>query len=200
MVLKSLNMVVSGVGGQGLITLASLLAGSAVESGTKALVAETHGLSQRGGSVEVHVRLGDVIAPLVPKGGADLILGLELIETSRTAYYLKENGCILTSDMLLRPGIPNVKMPKREELINFLKKVTDKVYVVPASEMAEKVGGSIFINSVMLGALAATGLLNGLVDINILEKNVRGLRMGEKNLEAFKLGFDYCSRGRCSCR
>ncbi len=199
MVLRRLNIIISGVGGQGLITLASLLASSTVESGSKALVAETHGLSQRGGSVEVHVRLGDVIAPLVPKGGADVILGLELIETARTAHYLKENGCILASDLILRPGIPNVKMPKKGELIGYLKKVTDRIYVIPASEIAEKIG-SIFTNSVMLGALVATGLLEGFIDIKTIESNVKSLRMGDKNLEAFKLGFNYCSRNCFGCK
>ena len=196
---RSLNIVVSGVGGQGLITLATILARSAVESGTKALVAETHGLSQRGGSVEVHIRLGDVIAPLVPKGGADLILGLELIEAARSVHYLREGGCILASDLMLRPGIPNVKMPKKEEIVRYLNDVAEKVYIVPASEIAEKVGGTIFTNSVMLGALVATGLLDGLVSTEILENNIKGLRMGEKNLEAFKLGLDYCSRNCRRC-
>ncbi len=197
---KNLNIVVSGVGGQGLITLATILARSAVESGTKALVAETHGLSQRGGSVEVHVRLGDVLAPLVPKGGADLILGLEMIETARSVPYLKEEGCILASDLMLRPGIPNVKMPKREEIENYLKKLTDKVYVVPASKIAESVGGTLFTNSVMLGALAGSGLLKEFVNVDVLENNIRGLRMGEQNLRAFRLGFDYCSRNCGGCR
>jgi indolepyruvate ferredoxin oxidoreductase beta subunit len=194
---KNLNIVVTGVGGQWLITLATVLANSAVESGTYALVAETHGLSQRGGSVEVHVRLGDVIAPLVPKGGADIVLGLELIETARCAHYVKENGYILASDMMLRPGIPNVSMPKREDLISFLRSVTENVYVIPATKIAEDLGGSIFMNSVMLGALAATGLLKEFVKINILENNIKRLRMGEKNLRAFQLGFSYCQR---NCR
>jgi len=78
-----LNVVMVGVGGQGLVTAAKVLADAAIDSGTKALVAETHGLSQRGGAVEVHVRLGDVYAPLVPRGRADVLLAFEIIEAAR---------------------------------------------------------------------------------------------------------------------
>ena len=77
--------------------------------------------------------------------------------------------------------------------------MTDRIYVIPASEIAEKIG-SIFTNSVMLGALVATGLLEGFIDIKIIESNVKSLRMGDKNLEAFKLGFNYCSRNCFGCK
>ncbi|MCE4620912.1 MAG: indolepyruvate oxidoreductase subunit beta [Desulfurococcales archaeon] len=191
---KRLNIIITGVGGQGIITLATLIARAALLSGTKALVAETHGLSQRGGSVEVHVRLGAVEAPLIPRGEADVLLGLELIETTRRLDYVKTNGVILTSDVIMKPALPGVKLPGRDELIEELQSANRiLVVVVPATSMASEVGGLLFVNTMMLGALAASGLLEGLVDPGKLERLVRGLRRGEENYRAYRLGFEYYS-------
>ena len=195
---RSLNILIVGVGGQGLITLATILAEAALSRGVKALVAETHGLSQRGGSVEVHVRLGSVRAPLIPAGGVDVLLGLELIETARKLRMLSPKGYVLTSDIMLRPGVPGVKMPSRASLINAIRDVVgERLLIVPASKLAREAGGLIFANTVMLGALASTGLLKGLVSNEALEGVISKMKRAESNLKAFKLGLDYCSN---SCR
>ncbi|MEM0331318.1 MAG: 2-oxoacid:acceptor oxidoreductase family protein, partial [Archaeoglobaceae archaeon] len=80
-----LNILVVGVGGQGALTTAHLIARSAMKAGLNVLVAETHGMAQRGGSVEVHVRIGDVHSPLIPDCGADIVLALEPSEALRYA-------------------------------------------------------------------------------------------------------------------
>jgi indolepyruvate ferredoxin oxidoreductase beta subunit len=194
---RRLSILVAGVGGQGLITLAATLARAAVASGTKVLVAETHGLSQRGGSVEVHVRLGDVYSPLIAEGDADTVLGLELIETARRAHMVKRDGVILSADTILRPAVPGVKVPKRDELVEAITKATGvKPILVPARQLALKAGSGLYANMVMLGALASTNLLDGLVDLETLERTVSSLRRGRENLEAFRLGFNYCSGSR----
>jgi indolepyruvate ferredoxin oxidoreductase beta subunit len=191
---RRVSILLAGVGGQGLITLASTLARAAVSSGTKALVAETHGLSQRGGSVEVHVRLGDVYSPLIALGDADAILGLELIETARRVRYLKPGGLILSSDAILRPAVPNVKVPSRDELAGSIRRATSvDPILIPARELARRAGGGIYANTVMLGALMATGLLDGLVPVESVERVIRTMRRSEENLKAFHLGFDYCA-------
>jgi len=192
------SILIAGVGGQGLITLASTLARAALASGTKALVAETHGLSQRGGSVEVHVRLGDVYSPLIAPGDADVILGLELIEAARRVKYLSPNGVILTSDTILRPAVPGVKVPSRNELVDSIKRATGaEPILVPARQLAHKAGGALYANTVMLGALMASGLLEGLVPIEAVERVIRTMRRSEENLRAFRLGLDYCTL-KCS--
>jgi len=191
---RKLNILIAGVGGQGLITLATLLARAAVASGSNALVAETHGLSQRGGSVTVHLRLGDVVAPLIPRGGADVLLGLELIEAARTLDYLRVGGSILVSDVVLRPAIPGVRVPSRSELVEYLEKAGGRLYTIPASKLASEVGGLLYVNTVMLGALAATGVLKGFIDLDVLESLVGGMKRGEENLKAYRLGFNYCLR------
>lgn len=191
---RSLNILITGVGGQGLITLATLLAETAINRGVKALIAETHGLSQRGGSVEVHVRLGEVKAPLIPQGGVDVLLGLELIETARRLRTLSEDGVVLTTDIMLRPGLPGIKLPDKTSLIESMKSVvSDRLIVVPASKLAREAGSLLYANTVMLGALAASGLLDGLVNIEDLKAAVARMKRAEENMKAFQLGFDYCA-------
>ncbi|MCE4617130.1 MAG: indolepyruvate oxidoreductase subunit beta [Desulfurococcales archaeon] len=185
---ERLNILVVGVGGQGLITMSNTLARAALLDGTKALVAETHGLSQRGGSVEVHVRLGDVYAPLIPEGGADVIVALELIEAARAANNLKNNGTIVANDRIIRPAVPNVEVPEREELLEYLKQFTKTIYLVDAYDIASKVGSTLSQNMVVLGTLMGTGLLEGFVSIKAVEKIISTLRRAELNLEAFRRG------------
>ena len=186
--LERLNILVVGVGGQGLITMSNTLARAALLDGTKALVAETHGLSQRGGSVEVHVRLGDVYAPLIPEGGANVIVALELIEAARAADNLKNNGVIIANDRILRPAVPNVEVPEREELLEYLKQFTKTIYLVDAYDIATKVGSTLSQNMVVLGTLMGTRLLEGFVSIKAVEKIISTLRRAELNLEAFRRG------------
>lgn len=195
---RSLNILVAGVGGQGIVTLATVLAEAAISRGVKALVAETHGLSQRGGSVDVHVRLGDVKAPLIPPGGVDVLLGLELIETARRLKALSHNGVVLAADVMLRPGLPGVKVPTRETLVEAMRGVVgERLIIVPATRLAHEVGGLIFANTIMLGALAASGLLEGFVETEDLRVALSRQRMAGENLKAFQLGFDFCS---ATCR
>jgi len=189
-----LNVVMVGVGGQGLVTAAKVLADAAIDSGTKALVAETHGLSQRGGAVEVHVRLGDVYAPLVPRGRADVLLAFELIEAARGVPYLRQGGVLITSDVLLRPPIPGVVSPSRKDIEEAFRRAGIRYFVVPAREIAEKAGSYLSENMVLLGALASTGLLDRFVDISRLKARIAEMPMADKNLMAFDEGYGTCSK------
>lgn len=188
-----LNMLIAGVGGQGIITLARLIAETAVAKGVDALVAETHGLSQRGGSVEVHVRLGRVLAPLTPRGGVDVLLGLELLEAARRTETLSPTGVVLTADVIMKPALPGVKLPPKEEVVRAINEAVDgRLVVVPASKLAREAGGLLYTNTVMLGALAASGLLGDYLTPEDLEGAVSKMKRAEANLKAYKLGFDYC--------
>ncbi len=193
---RKLSMVFVGVGGQGLMTAARVLAEAAVDSSTKALVAETHGLSQRGGSIEVHVRLGNVYSPLVPVGEAHVVLGFEMIEAARGVKYLARSGMLLTSETIMRPPLPGVRVPKRAEIESVFKSAGIRYYVVPARAIAEKVGSYMTENMVLLGALAGTGLLEGLVDMYRLRARISELPYADKNLAAFEEGLNTC-RSTC---
>ncbi len=89
--LEKFNIVIVGTGGQGLITLLPIIAEAALFEGYEVRTSELHGLSQRGGSVEVHIRFGQKIySPLVSQGKADLILGLEMQEALRGVYFANQ--------------------------------------------------------------------------------------------------------------
>ncbi|MFP3172439.1 MAG: indolepyruvate oxidoreductase subunit beta [Acidilobus sp.] len=185
---RRLNIVMVGVGGQGLITAARVLGEAAIEGGCKVIVAETHGLSQRGGAVEVHVRLGDVYSPLVPRGEADVVLSFEMIEAARGTSYLRQGGLLLTSDVLMPPPTPGLKPIKRQQIEDALRRAGIRYAVVPAREVAEKVGNYVVENMALLGALLGTGLLDGFVDAEKVRAKVQELPMADKNLAAFEEG------------
>ena len=185
-----LNVLLAGVGGQGLITLASVMAKAGVVEGTRVLVAETHGLSQRGGSVEVHVRFGNVESPLIPPGGAHVVVALEAIEALRSLRYMNRSTLVLVNRRVIRPNLPGVKAPGLDEVLEELGRAGVRVVDVPASELAAKAGSSLAANMVMLGALLATGALEGYISRRSVEKVLETMppRWRGVNLEALRLG------------
>ena len=188
-----LNIVMVGVGGQGLITAARVLAESAIASGSRAIVAETHGLSQRGGAVEVHVRMGSAYAPLVPEGEAHLVVGFEMIESARGVRYLRRDGSLITSDVIMRPPIPGVVAPSRSQIEDALRKAGVRYFVVPAREIAERAGSYLSENMALLGAVYASGLLTPYVDLKALKDRIGALPNPVANLRAFEEAYSLCS-------
>lgn len=184
-----LNLVVVGVGGQGVLTLANVIAQAAVKSGVKVLVAETHGMSQRGGSVIVHVRLGDVYSPLVPRGGADALVSLELIEASRYLTYVRRGGLVVAGSRVLRPPLPGVRPPSKDELVAYIKSSGVKFCEVDSVRLAKGAGSARSENMVLLGAVLATGVLNGYVRLDDVVEVVRRMRSPDVNVRALLLGY-----------
>lgn len=188
--MKILNILVTGVGGQGIITLGRVLSEVYKRKEIRVLMAETHGMSQRGGSVEVHIRIGDVYSSLVPENGADVILGLELIEAVRSLRYANSNTVILSNTKMIRPGLPRVKMPSMDSLIDYISSLGLKLYTLPAHDLAVRAGNILSVNMVMLGALVGLGILHREVSLHDFEDVISTLRMKEANLKAFKYGYN----------
>jgi indolepyruvate ferredoxin oxidoreductase beta subunit len=188
-------MYLAGVGGQGLITFATVLGDAALRAGYKALIAETHGLSQRGGSVDVHVRIGDVDAPLIPRNGADVIVAFEILEALRAVNYANENTTFIVNRRLIRPPATKQRIPSIEELENMLRSSIKNVYFINAYEDAVKLGNVIYENMVMLGALYSIMNLSQYIPQDIIEEaikmNIR--RDVDRNIKAFMLGLRYGS-------
>lgn len=182
-----------GVGGQGLVTFATVLGDAALRAGYKALIAETHGLSQRGGSVDVHVRIGDVDAPLIPKHGANVVVAFEMLEAFRAVDYANENTIFIVNKRLIRPPATKQRIPSIDELETILRKTTDNVYFISAYDDAVKLGNIIYENMVMLGALySITGLKQYIQQKMIEESIIANIRRDpEKNISAFTLGLRY---------
>ncbi|MGC9226307.1 indolepyruvate oxidoreductase subunit beta [Caldivirga sp.] len=185
-----LNIYLTGVGGQGLITFASVLGQAAVDSGLRALVAETHGLSQRGGAVDVHVRIGDVDSPLIPKGGADIVVAFELIEALRSLPFTNRTTVLIVNRRLIPPPILKVKLPKPELIEAEVKGRVARAYFINAYDYAVKIGNPVFENMVMLGALHALSRVSEVISVESIEGaivKVIGKAVSE-NLKAFRLG------------
>jgi len=182
------KLILTGVGGQGLITMGRALGEALLLEGYKVRIAEVHGLAQRGGSVVVHVKYsGDEIGPTVSPGEADAVIALEIIEGARALTFLKEGGLLLLNDILI-PPVGAKQVPEKEELLSFLRKNGVKYSLVKATEKAREVGSTLFTNAVMLGVAFEAGL------IPVSERNIEFAvkkafrRKTELNLAAFREG------------
>lgn len=147
------NIIIAGVGGQGILTIATILDLAAMHAGLNIKQAEVHGMSQRGGEVQTHLRIsdGEIFSDLIPMGQTDLILSVEPLEALRYLPYLKPNGAIVTSDEPFK-NIPNY--PDENEVISTVKKSAENVIFVEATKIANELGNPKSYNIVMLGAAA----------------------------------------------
>src|SRR5512137_1684209 len=103
---KEFSVYLSGVGGQGLVLLSNVIGSACAASGIRALTGEQHGLSQRSGSINVHMRIGEEIqSPLIPIGDADALLALEALEALRYVEYLRQGGIVLMNSRIQRPVV-----------------------------------------------------------------------------------------------
>lgn len=135
--IKEFNLIISGVGGQGLLTLLGIISQTALNEGYDVKTSELHGLSQRGGSVETHLRFGKKIhSPLVRQGKADLILALEMQEALKPIYYANNKTIFLLNKYIL--PISGEKNITEKEILDSLKKFSSKIISVPANDILKK--------------------------------------------------------------
>lgn len=190
-----LNILISGVGGQGLLTLSRILGQAALNEGLKTIISETHGMSQRGGSVIVFLRIGDsVMAPLPPEDDIHLHISMELIEAARYSHLHNAKTVSVVNDKIIRPSVPGVKIPPKEELIGNIKKTTPHFYLVSASDISLKLGSTIGANVVMLGFV--TYILEKATIIsskNTVLNEVLKLGAREINTKLFEAGYQEAS-------
>lgn len=144
------NVILAGVGGQGILTIAEALSIAAMRRGWQVKQVEVHGMAQRGGAVEAHLRLSDreIFSDLIPLGQADMILAVEPLEALRYLPYLGDDGCIVASAMPF-VNIPNY--PPIEEVLSRIAGFTRHV-LIDAERIARAVGSLRAANTVMLGA------------------------------------------------
>lgn len=154
----TLNVLMAGVGGQGVLVASEALALAALAEGLQATQSEVHGVAQRGGSVVSHVRLGPrVHSPLIRCGEADVLYAAERLEALRYAHYLKPAGFVAMDERRIRPiqmpGEPEKPYP--ENVPEFLRGKGLTVLVVPATQTALDLGDKRCANMVLLGALSS---------------------------------------------
>ncbi len=195
---SAINILIAGVGGQGALTSATILARAAMKSGINVITAETHGMAQRGGSVEVHVRIGDVYSPLIPFGGADVLISLEPVEALRYGMYLHEKTKVILNKRPIKPTtvtVGSASYPELNEIVSKLKELTEEVYVVDASSVAERVASVQATNVVVIGTLAKIiDLPFGYAELEEAIRNILPEKIVDMNLKALKEGYNLIER------
>jgi len=160
-----LNIIITGVGGQGNVLLSQLAGKALVRNGYHATIGETYGASQRGGAVMSHLRVSreKQYGPLIAQGQADIVLGLEPLEAMRVLAQYGNPDVIVVSNS--RPIFPpavssgDAAYPTPEQIGGALKQLSRKAWLVDATDIALEMGAPILANIVMMGALVGTGLL-----------------------------------------
>lgn len=150
-----MNIMVVGVGGQGTLLTSRIIGKTALEAGYDVKLSEVHGMAQRGGSVVTYVRFDQhVDEPTVEEGQVDILLAFERLEALRYAHYLKKDGVLIVNDCKINPMTVTIGVAKYPENIleNLQKEHT--VYAIKANEIAETLGNSKVVNSVVLGLAA----------------------------------------------
>ncbi len=151
-----INVLMSGVGGQGVLVASDILVMVAMEAGLDAKKSEIHGMAQRGGSVVSQVRYGNKIySPLISNGSADVILAFEKLEAVRYLDYLKSGGVVIVNNQKITPlSVFFSNTPYPEDIAAICHKKTDQLLMIDGVQIAEGLGNPRTINSAMLGALS----------------------------------------------
>jgi len=193
---KEFNIVLAGVGGQGILLAAEVLGTAAVKDGLNVRVGEIHGMAQRGGAVLCTVRIGEnVSSPMIPEGQADILLGFEPIETLRNVKYASEKTLIIMGDEKIPPPGLTLKgesYPQTEEILERLGRFSKNIVIVEALRLAKEAGSTMMQNAVLLGALAATRKLP--IKKESLIEALRELvpaKYAKMNVKAFELGYKF---------
>jgi indolepyruvate ferredoxin oxidoreductase beta subunit len=188
------QIVLAGVGGQGIIYLNRVLSKATMDLGYKVYCLEEHGMSRRGGSVASFMRFGkEIYTPVIPMGTGDLMIGFEVIEVVRQLPVMKEDTTIILNPHIIRPFITTGEYPDKTKLLKYLdnKFEKDRLIKIDAEKIATDLGSSITMNMVMLGAVSAAGVLP--IPEQSLKAAIKNTSLPQYldiNLDAFERGFE----------
>jgi indolepyruvate ferredoxin oxidoreductase beta subunit len=182
------DIILAGVGGQGILSIAASLGAAALNENYYLKQAETHGMSQRGGAVVSHLRIADhpIWSDLIPTGHADLILSVEPLESLRYLPYLSPQGSLVTNtaEFVNIPNYPNLESTFEElsKKINIIR--------IDADRIAKETGNPKASNMVMLGAASPFIAIHEEIIIKGIETifKAKGNKIVEMNIQAFKTG------------
>ena len=191
------DIILAGVGGQGILSIATVIGSAALEQGLHLKQAEVHGMSQRGGDVQSNLRLSSdpIYSDLIPRGGADLIVSLEPMEALRYVPYLAPDGWIITNTT---PMVNIPDYPEMEKVMQELGKFP-QVVAIDVDAIAKDLGSARAANMVLLGAMAA---VLHILEPEKLREGIRRIfaRKGdavvESNIKAFDAGLQYSQNKR----
>lgn len=196
--LKELNVIMAGVGGQGVVLMSEILGNAAVRDGLRVRGSEVLGMAQRGGSVFSNIRFGEeVYSPLTTEGKCDILVALEPSEALRNIQYLNKTSVVIANTRKIVPATVSMgksHYPEIKEIEEKLRQVAGRVIMVDALALAEQAGNRQTTNVVMLGTMFGCGKMPiklETVKAAILERVPA--RAAEVNMKAFELGIQACA-------
>jgi indolepyruvate ferredoxin oxidoreductase beta subunit len=184
----SFDILIVGIGGQGTILASNILGVACLHEGRHVKGAETHGMAQRGGSVESHIRIGGEFGPLIPPGQADLLISFDLLEALRYSHYLKRDGTMVVNRHLVLPTsvyVQKLAAPTEEGIVSILSQY--RLCLLDADRIAQEAGSPLSQNVVMLGAASRAmplkpaslaDAVRQLVPTKTVAINIRAFEMG----------------------
>lgn len=190
---KKVDLLITGVGGQGAILASDIIGKAAVGAGLPIRAAETHGMAQRGGSVVNHIRIGEEFGSMIPKKGADIMLALEPMEAVRYLEFLKDGGIIIVNTQPIFPVTVTSGLGKYPEVSEILDILAEK-YIVKAfnaDELASEAGSRLAMNVAMVGAVSdylpvpgekLVASIKSLVPQKTIEINLKAFEMGRRKV------------------
>ena len=188
-----INIILAGVGGQGILTIAAVLDTAALSCDLNIKQAEVHGMSQRGGAVQSHVRISDseIYSDLIPQGKVDIIISVEPMELLRYLPFLKEGGHLVTDS---NPFVNITNYPELDELHTEIKALPNSI-LIDAKQIAKDLGNSRATNIVLLGAASSILPLSDDSFIDAIKTlfERKGEKIVNKNIEAFLKGKEIAS-------
>ncbi len=189
--MKNIDFLMAGVGGQGTILASNILAEVGLQLGYDVKKAEVHGMAQRGGQVDSHIRWGNKVhSPLVEENNADYLIGFEMLEAARFPHFLKKNSLALVNEYRINPPLVNLgkaTYPSKKEIEALLLERAEKVLWIEGTGIARDLGNPAMVGVVMLGALS--NLVGG--DREAWLEVVRRMvpeKFAELNIKAFNAG------------
>ncbi len=182
------DILLCGVGGQGVLSVAAVIASAAMKDGLYVRQSEVHGMSQRGGGVQAHLRLSDEVihGDLIPSGGADMILSMEPLESLKYLQWLKKDGALVTAS---EPFVNIPNYPDVEALYGAIKKIPNNA-IVKTLELAKEAGNVKTENMVLVGAALKYIPVKKETVINAIKERfqTKDPRLVDINCKAIELG------------
>lgn len=188
--MKTVNIMIVGVGGQGTLLTSRILGGIAVAEGYDVKISEVHGMAQRGGSVVTYVRYGETVAePIVEEGHADILIAFERLEALRYAHFLKKDGVIICNDQKIEPMTVTTGNATYPERILETLREGHQVYSVNAMEEAKKLGNAKVFNTIIIGVAAKHMNFEKEKWVEVIRNTVPPKTI-DVNVEAFLYGYE----------
>ena len=188
---ETINVIMVGVGGQGIILASEVLAEVAMNAGYDVRKSDVHGMAQRGGSVSSHVRFGgDVKSPLIERGHADYMLAFEKVEGLRACDMLKDNATIIMNDVEIVPTTVSIGLGEYPaDVTDRIAALGFRLILVDAFKLAGRAGTFKAANVVLLGTLASNLAIDRELWLDVIKGRVPK-KFLDVNIEAFRLGYE----------